>query len=76
MTFGSSFMAIFSQQAQPDCNDAIGNLAVVVAAVLVWWLASPWPDLLMAFAVAALFLQSAWSIIRDACHDLSQAGRA
>lgn len=54
-------------------NDAIGNLAVVFAAILVWWLASPWPDLLMAFAVAALFLQSAWSIIRDARHDLSQA---
>ena len=54
-------------------NDAIGNLAVVVAAILVWWLASPWPDLLMAFAVAALFLQSAWSIIKDARHDLSQA---
>lgn len=57
-------------------NDAIGNLAVVVAAVLVWWLASPWPDLLMAFAVAALFLQSAWSIIRDARQDLVKVGRS
>jgi Co/Zn/Cd efflux system component/copper chaperone CopZ len=54
-------------------NDAIGNLAVVVAAVLVWWLSSPWPDLLVAFAVAGLFLQSAWSIIRDARSDLAQA---
>lgn len=51
-------------------NDAIGNLAVVFAAALVWWLSSPWPDLVVAFAVAALFLQSAWSIIRDARHDL------
>lgn len=51
-------------------NDAIGNLAVVVAAVLVWWLASPWPDLLVAFGVAGLFLQSAWLIIRDARSDL------
>lgn len=42
-------------------NDAIGNLAVVVAAVLVWALSSSWPDLLVAFAVAGLFLQSAWS---------------
>lgn len=56
-------------------NDAIGNLAVILAAVLVWWLASPWPDLLVAFAVAGLFLQSAWSIIRDARQDLAQAGR-
>lgn len=54
-------------------NDAIGNLAVVVAAGLVWWLGSPWPDLLVAFAVAGLFLQSAWSIIRDARSDLRTA---
>ncbi len=57
-------------------NDAIGNLAVVGAAVLVWWLGSPWPDLVVAFAVAGLFLQSAWSIIRDARQDLARAGRA
>lgn len=57
-------------------NDAIGNLAVVAAAALVWWLNSPWPDLLVAFAVAGLFLQSAWSIIRDARSDLKQAGHA
>ncbi len=57
-------------------NDAIGNLAVAAAAVLVWWLSSPWPDLLVAFAVAGLFLQSAWSIIRDARSDLSQATSA
>lgn len=57
-------------------NDAIGNLAVVAAAVVVWWLDSPWPDLIVAFAVAGLFLQSAWSIIRDARQDLAQAGRS
>lgn len=57
-------------------NDAIGNLAVVAAAVAVWWLNSPWPDLLVAFAVAGLFLQSAWSIIHDARSDLKQTSRA
>ncbi len=57
-------------------NDAIGNLAVIAAAALVWWLNNPWPDLLMAFVVAALFLQSAWSIIKDARSDLEQASRA
>ncbi len=57
-------------------NDAIGNLAVVAAAVLVWALGSSWPDLLVAFAVAGLFLQSAWSIIRDARQDLAGAQRA
>lgn len=57
-------------------NDAIGNLAVVAAAGVVWWLNNPWPDLIVAFAVAGLFLQSAWSIIRDARQDLAQAGRS
>lgn len=57
-------------------NDAIGNLAVVAAAGLVWLLASPWPDLIVAFAVAALFLQSAWSIIKDARGDLRTADKA
>lgn len=54
-------------------NDAIGNLAVVAAAAVVWWTGSQWPDLIVAFAVAGLFLQSAWSIIRDARSDLKQA---
>jgi len=54
-------------------NDAIGNLAVVAAAGLVWWTGTQWPDLVVAFAVAGLFLQSAWSIIRDARQDLSAA---
>jgi Co/Zn/Cd efflux system component len=57
-------------------NDAIGNFAVLVAAVLVWWLVSPWPDLLVAFGVAGLFLQSAWSIVRDARQDLKPAARS
>lgn len=51
-------------------NDAIGNLAVVIAAGLVAWTASPWPDLVVALIIAALFLHSAWSIIRDARADL------
>lgn len=51
-------------------NDAIGNAAVVVAAGLVWWLGSAWPDLLVALGIAGLFLHSSWSIIRDARADL------
>ncbi len=56
-------------------NDAIGNLAVVIAAALVGWTATPWPDLIVAFIIAGLFLQSSRLIIRDALHDLSQARR-
>lgn len=55
-------------------NDAIGNVSVIAAAGLVWLLDSHWPDLVVAFAIAGLFLQSAWSIIRDARHDIAQAG--
>lgn len=56
-------------------TDAIGNAAVVVAAGLVWWTGTPWPDLFVTGIVATLFLQSAWSIIVDARADLKQAKR-
>lgn len=55
-------------------NDAIGNAAVVVAAGLVAWTGTPWPDLAVAVVIAGLFLQSAWLIIRDARGDLAQTG--
>ena len=54
-------------------NDAVGNLAVVVAAGLVWWTGTPWPDLAVAVVIAGLFLQSVWSIVRDALGDLRGA---
>lgn len=47
-------------------NDAIGNIAVVIAAGLVAWTGTPWPDLAVAAVIAGLFLQSSWSIIKDA----------
>ena len=56
-------------------NDALGNLAVVVAAGLVAWTRTPWPDLAVAFVIAGLFLHSAWVIVRDARADL-QSTRA
>lgn len=55
-------------------NDALGNAAVVVAAVLVKWTNSPWPDLVVALFIATLFLRSSWSIVRDARADLAAAG--
>lgn len=54
-------------------NDAIGNAAVLVAAGLVWWTETAWPDLAVAAVIAGLFLQSAWSIVRDARTDLREA---
>ena len=55
-------------------NDAIGNIAVVIAATLVALTQSPWPDLIVAMVIAALFLQSSWSIVRDARARLGVAG--
>jgi cation diffusion facilitator family transporter len=46
-------------------NDAIGNVAVIAAAALVWVFASPWPDLVVAAAMAGLFLNSAQQILRQ-----------
>jgi cation diffusion facilitator family transporter len=49
-------------------NDALGNLAVVVAAGFVAWTDTAWPDLTVAALVAGLFLHSAWAIFNDARH--------
>ncbi len=57
-------------------NDAIGNLAVVIAALLVAWTGSAWPDLAVAVAVAALFLHSASAIVTHARVDLARAARS
>ena len=47
-------------------NDAIGNVAVMVAALGVWGTATGWPDLLVAAIMAGLFLTSAFQIITQA----------
>lgn len=46
-------------------NDAIGNVAVMLAALGVWGTASGWPDLIVAGIMASLFLSSAFQIIRQ-----------
>lgn len=56
-------------------NDALGNAAVIAAAVLVWTTGTPWPDLAVAAAIAALFLQSAGKIIRGARRELVELER-
>ncbi|PXW67177.1 Co/Zn/Cd efflux system component [Loktanella sp. PT4BL] len=47
-------------------NDAIGNVAVMFAALGVWGTASGWPDLIVAAIMAGLFLSSAFQIVRQA----------
>jgi len=53
-------------------NDAIGNIAVVVAASGVWATSTAWPDLIVAGLMASLFLWSAAQIIRQALRELAQ----
>lgn len=53
-------------------NDAINNVAVIIAAGFVFWLDSAWPDLIVAAAIAVIFLHSAWEIIGDARKELRE----
>lgn len=47
-------------------NDAIGNVAVMIAALGVWGTATGWPDLIVATIMAGLFLSSSFQIVRQA----------
>jgi Co/Zn/Cd efflux system component len=54
-------------------NDAIGNVAVIAAAGMVAWTGTPWPDLIVAIAMASLFLHSATLILRQALRERRDA---
>jgi cation diffusion facilitator family transporter len=54
-------------------NDAIGNVAVMIAALGVWGTATGWPDLIVAGIMAALFLSSAFQILRQALAERREA---
>ncbi len=54
-------------------NDAIGNVAVMLAAVGVFETGAAWPDLLVAAIMAALFLSSSVQIIRQSLGELKGA---
>ena len=51
-------------------NDIFEGLAVLAAAACVWLLESGWPDLLIATALLAMFLRSAFRVLRTAMSDL------
>ena len=50
-------------------NDAIGNVAVMIAASGVWASQTAWPDLVVAGVMAGLFLWSATQIILQALRE-------
>jgi Co/Zn/Cd efflux system component len=53
-------------------NDAIGNVAVMLAAFGVWGIATAWPDLIVAAIMAGIFLTSAMQILRQAWSEYRQ----
>ena len=57
-------------------NDAIGNVAVMLAAAGVWGTATAWPDLAVAGTMAALFLWSSIQILTQAAREWNAAEQA
>ena len=54
-------------------NDVISNVGVLLAALLVAWLASPWPDIVIGSAMALLFLRSSLRVVLEAAPQLRAA---
>jgi cation diffusion facilitator family transporter len=51
-------------------NDAIGNVAVMLAAVGVFGTGTAWPDLLVAAVMGVLALAGAWTVLKQARNEL------
>ena len=52
-------------------NDAIGNLAVMLAALGVFGTGTAWPDLAVAAVMSALSISAGWSVLRQARRELA-----
>ncbi|WP_153770403.1 cation diffusion facilitator family transporter [Labrenzia sp. CE80] len=56
-------------------NDAIGNVAVMLAALAVWATSTAWPDLIVAALMAMLFVSSAAQILRQGLSEYRHDGQ-
>ena len=54
-------------------NDALGNVAVMLAAAGVFGTGSAWPDLMVAAVMGVLALSGSWSVLRQARVELQNA---
>ena len=52
-------------------NDAIGNVAVMLAALGVFGTGTAWPDLCVAVVMSGLAIASGWSVMRQARRELA-----
>ncbi len=57
-------------------NDAIGNMAVLLAALGVFGTETGWPDVLVASVMAMLALSGGWQIVSHALSELRRTARA
>ena len=56
-----------------SANDVIANLGVIFAGVLVFWLDSRWPDLVIGVIVSCVVLRGAKMILEDARNERQRA---
>ena len=54
-------------------NDALGNVAVMLAALGVFGTGTAWPDLLVACVMAVLALSGAWTVLRQARSEIRES---
>ena len=52
-------------------NDAIGNVAVMLAALGVFGTGTPWPDLAVASVMGGLAISAGWTVMRQARRELA-----
>lgn len=52
-------------------NDALGNVAVMLAALGVFGTGTAWPDLVVALVMATLAIGAGWSVLRQARRELA-----
>ena len=55
-------------------NDMIGNVGVLIAAGLVWWLGAGWPDIVIGLMIAGVVIRSALRITVEASSSLKVDG--
>ena len=56
-------------------NDLVANVSVLIAAALVVWSGSQWPDVAVGLGIAALFFHTALDVLRDAAMQLRHPER-
>nr|WP_180323025.1 cation diffusion facilitator family transporter [Marinobacter adhaerens] len=57
-------------------NDLVANTSVIIAAGLVALTNTLWPDIIVGVAIAALFLHSAWQVIRESIEEWRAGGES